>query len=89
VKKGSKQFADNELKDTEDNKAAGQDLTGTAMGRQPLCCAAYILKDKNYVREEERRSTHRRSLWKSLVAVLNESHQMKSSLLRMLCGVGW
>jgi len=29
-------FVDKEHKDTEDNKAAGQDLTSTAMGRQSL-----------------------------------------------------
>ena len=35
-----KQFADNQRKDTRDNKTAGQDLTGTAMGKHSLYCAA-------------------------------------------------
>jgi len=35
-----KHFADNEGKDTKDNKAAGQDLTSTAVGRHSLQRAA-------------------------------------------------
>jgi cell division protein FtsB len=49
-----KQFADKQRKDTKDNKTAGQELTSTAMERQSLYCAAYTLKDTNYVREEAR-----------------------------------